>query len=293
MTILTGLLLGMFLAALDQTIVATAMRTIADRLDGLTAQAWVTTAYLITSTVTTPLYGKLSDMYGRKPFYMFAITVFVVGSMLCGTAHSIYELAAYRGLQGIGAGGLMSLAFAIVGDIVPPRERGRYQAYFMGVFATLQRPRPGARWLPRRTVDHPRHRRLALDLLHQRADRHHRPGRRLPGPQPAAHPLDGPDRLLRRAVLLTVGIVPLLVVAEKGNAWGWGSATSLAYIIGGLSRSWLFVFWENRTGDDAILPLRFFRNSVFSRHQRDGLPRRCRHVRWPVGDPALPADRQG
>ena len=99
MTILTGLLLGMFLAALDQTIVATAMRTIADKLDGLTAQAWVTTAYLITSTVSTPLYGKLSDMYGRKPFYMFAITVFVIGSMLCGTAHSIYELAAYRGLK--------------------------------------------------------------------------------------------------------------------------------------------------------------------------------------------------
>ena len=120
MTILSGLLLGMFLAALDQTIVSTAMRTIADRLDGQTAQAWVTTSYLVTSTVSTPLYGKLSDLYGRKPFFLFAIGIFVVGSILCGLAQSIYELAAYRALQGIGAGGLMSLAFAIVGDIVPP-----------------------------------------------------------------------------------------------------------------------------------------------------------------------------
>ena len=136
MVVLSGLLLGMFLAALDQTIVSTAMRTIADKLDGQTAQAWATTAYLVTSTVSTPLYGKLSDLYGRKPFYLFAIGIFIVGSMLCGTSQSIYQLAGYRALQGIGAGGLMSLAFAIVGDLVPPRERGRYQAYFMSVFAT-------------------------------------------------------------------------------------------------------------------------------------------------------------
>ena len=135
MVILSGLMLGMFLAALDQTIVATAMRVIADKLDGQTSQAWVTTAYLVTSTVTVPLYGKLSDQFGRKPFFLFAIVVFVLGSMLCGTAHSIYELAGYRALQGVGAGGLMSLAFAIVGDIVPPRQRGRYQAYFTSIFA--------------------------------------------------------------------------------------------------------------------------------------------------------------
>jgi EmrB/QacA subfamily drug resistance transporter len=263
MTILTGLLLGMFLAALDQTIVATAMRTIADKLDGLTAQAWVTTAYLITSTVSTPLYGKLSDMYGRKPFYMFAITVFVVGSMLCGTAHSIYELAAYRGLQGIGAGGLMSLAFAIVGDIVPPRERGRYQAYFMGVFGTSSVLGPvlggflagqstilgiaGWRWIfyinvPIGVV--------ALVVVFRVLN--------LPHVRSQAR-ID-----YWGAILLTVGIVPLLIVAEKGNEWGWGSATSLAYIIGGVVSLVLFVWWENRTGDDAILPLRFFHNSVFT-----------------------------
>ena len=134
--VLSGLLLGMFLAALDQTIVSTAMRTIADQLNGQTAQAWVTTAYLITSTISTPLYGKLSDQYGRKPFYMAAIVIFLVGSLLCGIATSIYELAAYRAVQGLGAGGLMSLAFAIVGDLVPPRERGRYQGWFMAVFGT-------------------------------------------------------------------------------------------------------------------------------------------------------------
>jgi EmrB/QacA subfamily drug resistance transporter len=263
MTILAGLLLGMFLAALDQTIVATAMRTIADKLNGLTAQAWVTTAYLITSTVTTPLYGKLSDMYGRKPFYMFAITVFVGGSMLCGTAHSIYELAAYRGLQGIGAGGLMSLAFAIVGDIVPPRERGRYQAYFMGVFGTSSVMGPvlggflagqstilgiaGWRWIF--YINVPIGVAALIVVFRVLNLPHTRSQARI-------------DYL--GAVLLIGATVPLLVVAEKGNEWGWGSATALSYIIGGVVALVAFVLWEMRVGADAILPLRFFRNSVFS-----------------------------
>ena len=118
MLILSGLLLGMFLAALDQTIVSAAMRTIADKLNGQTNQAWATTAYLVTATVSTPLYGKLSDMYGRKKFYLFAISIFLVGSALAGTSHSMIELAAFRAVQGLGAGGLMALAFAIIGDIV-------------------------------------------------------------------------------------------------------------------------------------------------------------------------------
>src|SRR4051794_6079922 len=135
-TILVGLMLGMFLAALDQTVVATAIRTVADDLKGYDLQAWATTAFLITSTIATPLYGKLSDIYGRRPYYLFAIAVFVIGSMLCGLSQSMYELAAFRALQGIGAGGLMSLALAIIGDIVPPRERSKYQGYFMAVFGT-------------------------------------------------------------------------------------------------------------------------------------------------------------
>ena len=122
-TILGGLMIGMFLAALDQTIMATSTRTIADDLNGFDMQAWATTAFLITSTISTPLYGKLSDIYGRRPFFLFAIGIFVVGSILCGLAQSMYELAAFRAIQGIGAGGLMSLALAIIGDIVPPRER--------------------------------------------------------------------------------------------------------------------------------------------------------------------------
>ena len=124
-TILVGLMLGMFLAALDQTIVATAIRTIADDLQGLDRQAWVTTAYLITSTIVTPLYGKLSDIYGRKPFFITAITVFVIGSVMCTFADSMTQLAAFRAVQGVGAGGLFSLALAIIGDIVPPMERAK------------------------------------------------------------------------------------------------------------------------------------------------------------------------
>src|SRR4029450_11850270 len=108
----------MFLAALDQTVVSTAIRTIADDLHGYDLQAWATTAFLIPSTISAPLYGKLSDPYGRRPFYLFAIGVFVVGSMLCGLADSMYQLAAFRALQGIGARGLMALALAIIRDNV-------------------------------------------------------------------------------------------------------------------------------------------------------------------------------
>jgi MFS family permease len=129
-------MLGILLAALDQTIVSTAIRTIADDLHGLNLQAWATTAYLITATISTPLYGKLSDLYGRKPFFLTAISIFIVGSVLCTISTSMYELAAFRAVQGLGAGGLMSLAFAIIGDIVPPRERARYQGYFLAVFGT-------------------------------------------------------------------------------------------------------------------------------------------------------------
>ena len=135
-TILIGLMMGMFLAALDQTIVATAIRTIADDLKDLAGQAWVTTAYLITSTIVTPLYGKLSDIYGRKKLFIAAITIFVLGSVLCSFATSMLQLAAFRAVQGLGAGGLFSLALAIIGDIVPPRERAKYQGYFLAVFGT-------------------------------------------------------------------------------------------------------------------------------------------------------------
>src|SRR3978361_71994 len=134
MTVLSGLLLGMLLAALDQTIVSTALPRIVGDLHGLAHIAWVTTAYLLASTVTTPLWGKLGDLFGRKYLFQGAIVLFLIGSALCGAAHSMMELIAFRAVQGLGAGGLMVLAQASIADVVPPRERGKYQGYFGAVF---------------------------------------------------------------------------------------------------------------------------------------------------------------
>ena len=198
LTILSALMMGMFLAALDQTIVATSIRTIADDLHGLSIQAWATTAYLITATITTPLYGKLSDLYGRRPFFIAAISLFVVGSLLSGLAHSMYQLAAFRAFQGLGAGGLFSLALTIIGDIVPPRERAKYQGYFLAVFGTSSVLGPVVGGFLAGQATHPRHHRLALGLPRQRADRHRRARRRGAQPAPAAHPPRPPDRLAGR-----------------------------------------------------------------------------------------------
>src|SRR4051794_37208234 len=207
-------MIGMFLAALDQTIVATSIRTIADDLDGLSLQAWATTAYLITSTISTPLYGKLSDIYGRKPLFLAAIGIFVVGSVLCTFAGSMYQLAAFRAVQGLGAGGLFSLALTIIGDIVAPRERARYQGYFVAVFGTSSvlgpvaggffggrpelRGTPGGRWFFLLTVP------LGIAALIV-----------VPGVLNTPH-----NRREHRidwlgALTLAVGVVPLLVVAEQ------------------------------------------------------------------------------
>ncbi|MFE3455150.1 DHA2 family efflux MFS transporter permease subunit [Nonomuraea sp. NPDC059194] len=133
--IIIALMLGMLLAALDQTIVATALPTIVSDLGGLEQLSWVVTGYLLASTVTTPLWGKLGDQYGRKTLFITAIAIFIVGSALCGLSQSMGQLIAFRSLQGLGGGGLMVLAQAIVGDVVPPRERGRYQGFFGAVFA--------------------------------------------------------------------------------------------------------------------------------------------------------------
>src|SRR5919108_3739362 len=129
-----GLLLAMLLASLDQTIVATALPTIVADLGGLEQLSWVVTAYLVGATVTMPLWGRASALYGRKPLFLAAIAVFLAGSALSGLAGSLGQLIAFRALQGTGAGGLMTLAMAIVGEIVSPRERGRYQGYIQMVF---------------------------------------------------------------------------------------------------------------------------------------------------------------
>ncbi|WP_433246217.1 MDR family MFS transporter [Streptosporangium sp. CA-135522] len=257
LTIISGLMLGMFLAALDQTIVATAMRTIADDLDGLSLQAWVSTAYLITSTVSMPLYGKLSDLYGRKPLFLAAISIFIAGSMFCTLSTSMYGLAALRAVQGLGAGGLMSLAFAILADIVPPRERARYQGYFLAVFATSSVAGPliggflagGAGWRWIFVINVP----IGLAALYVVARVLNVPHAR------RDHRVDWLG-----AVTLVTGVVPLLVVAEQGRGWGFGSGAAVAcYLLGaaGLG-AWLLV--ERRMGDDALIPLRLFRGAAFS-----------------------------
>lgn len=263
LTIMSGLMMGMFLAALDQTIVSTAIRTIADDLNGFSVQAWVTTAYLITATISTPLYGKLSDLYGRKPFFMAAISIFVVGSMLCGLATSMYELAAFRAFQGLGAGGLFSLALTIIGDIVPPRERAKYQGYFLAVFGTSSVLGPvlggllagqssilgvtGWRWVFYINVPIG----IAALIVVWRV---------------LNLPRNGRDTTIDwwGALALAVGVVPLLVVAEQGREWGWASGRSiLLYAVGVLGIA-AFVAVERRVGDAALLPIRFFRNGTFS-----------------------------
>ncbi|GAB2596522.1 MFS transporter [Paractinoplanes abujensis] len=263
LTILGGLMMGMFLAALDQTIMATATRTIADDLNGFNIQAWATTAFLITSTISTPLYGKLSDIYGRRPFFLFAIGIFVVGSFLCGLSQNMYELAAFRAIQGIGAGGLMSLALAIIGDIVPPRERAKYQGYFLAVFGTASVLGPilggffagadhilwvdGWRWVFYLNVPIGIAAMIVvarvLHLPHQRVD----------------HRIDWPG-----AVALIVGLVPLLTIAEQGRAWGWDSPRALACYAIGVIGLVAFVFAERAYGDEALLPLRLFRNRTIA-----------------------------
>jgi EmrB/QacA subfamily drug resistance transporter len=134
LVIMSGLMMGMFLAALDQTIVSTALPTIVGDFHRSNLLSWVITAYLLASTASTPLWGKAGDLYGRKRIFQLAIVVFLLASALCGLSQNIFELIAFRGLQGIGGGGLLSLAFAIIGDVIPPRERGRYQGYFGAVF---------------------------------------------------------------------------------------------------------------------------------------------------------------
>src|SRR5258708_2627506 len=132
--VFAGVMLGMFLAALDQTIVATALPTIVGDLGGANHLSWVVTAYMLASTATTPLWGKLGDMFGRKTVFQVCIVIFLIGSVLCGQAHNMVQLISFRALQGIGGGGLMVLSMAIISDVVPPRDRGKYQGVIGAVF---------------------------------------------------------------------------------------------------------------------------------------------------------------
>src|SRR5690349_18938440 len=134
MAVLGGVMLAMLLSSLDQTIVSTAMPTIVQELKGLEHISWVFTAYMLGSTVTVPIYGKLSDIFGRRNLYLLGIVIFLGGSVLCGFSHNMTQLILFRGLQGIGGGAMMVNSFAIIGEVFPPAERGRYQGMIGGVF---------------------------------------------------------------------------------------------------------------------------------------------------------------
>lgn len=261
--VMIGLMSGMFLSALDQTVVSTSMRTIADDLDGMSLQAWVTTAYMIMSTISTPLYGKLSDIFGRRPLFIIAISVFVLGSLLAGTADTMYQLAGYRAIQGLGAGGLMALPLAIMGDMLAPRERAKYQGFFLAVFGVSSVIGPliggllsgtpeilgitGWRWVflinvPIGIVA------LAIVLKALHLPKTHRRVR-----------IDWWG-----AATVITATVPLLVVAEQGREWGWLSTASISCYLIGVFSAVAFVMIERSMGDDALIPMKMFTSQTFT-----------------------------
>lgn len=252
----TGLVLAMLLAALDQTIVATALPTIVDDLGGLADLSWVVTAYLLTATVSTPLWGRVSDLHGRKRLFQAAIVVFLAGSALSGIAQSLGELVAFRALQGLGAGGLMTLAMAIVGDLISPRERGRYQGYIQMVFvlASVAGPLLGGLF-----VDHMSWRwvfyvnlpigLVALAVVSTTL--------RLPTRESSSR-ID-----FLGAGLLSGGLSSLLLVTVwAGRQYAWTSPEVLGLALAGAGLLVAFVLQERRAAEP-ILPLRLFRDPVF------------------------------
>lgn len=261
--VIVGLMISMFLSSVSQTVVGTSMRTIADSLHGLDLQVWVVTAFLIVSTIVTPIYGKLSDIFGRRPLFLIAIVLFLVGSIACSFAQDMVQLAAFRALQGLGAGGLMSLPMTIMADILSPRERAKYQGYFLAVFGVSSILGPliggvlagtpeilwldGWRWvflfnLPIGIAAVW----MVFHYLHL----------------PAHHERVRIDWW--GAALLVVGVVPLLLVGEQGREWGWLSAPAIACYAVGTIGVVLFVWVERRMGDAALIPLHLFRSSTFS-----------------------------
>ena len=275
MMVLFGLMAGMFLSALDQSVVGTAITTIANDLKGLDVQAWVTTAYLITSTIATPIYGKLGDLFGRRRLFIIAISVFIVGSVAAGFSSSMYELAGWRALQGVGAGGLFSLAMTILADIVPPRERAKYMGMFLAVFATssVLGPLIGglfagmpellfiAGWRYVFLINLPIGIAALIFVVSYLHVPHHKKSGRIDW---------------WGALTITVAVVPILIAAQEGQKWGWWSGiatdkngdfsnpgTILLYAIA-LVGIVTFILAERRMGDDALLPGALFKSSTFT-----------------------------
>lgn len=263
MTVLFGLMTGMLLAALDQSIVSTALKTITVDLGGLNHYTWVVTAYLLTSTASTPLYGKISDLYGRRQVFQFAIVVFLIGSFASGIAHNMTQLIAFRALQGLGAGGLMSLTFVIIGDIVSPRERGKYQGYFGAVWglSTVAGPLLGGffsdqhkvlgitgwRWIFYLNLP------LGILALVVTSSVLHLPKIK------REHKID-----YFGAFLLVFSVSTLLLgISVYAPINGWLNNKTLLWIGAGLSLFIVFLLNQARASEP-ILPLRLFRNHTFN-----------------------------
>jgi EmrB/QacA subfamily drug resistance transporter len=254
---LATVLLTMFFSSMDQTVVSTAMPTIVGNLHGLNLYSWVFTAYMMASSVTIPIYGKLSDVFGRKPFYLFGLIMFGIGSAVSGQAHSMIELVWARAFQGIGAGAMMSMPRATVGDIFTPQERGKWMGVMMAVFglSSIIGPALGGwitdtfswRWvfyinlpfavlaiigvivtLPKVRTEH----QVKIDWL--------------------------------GSLILVVGLIPILLgFTWAGTKYAWGSPTELTLFIGGVIFLVLFVLWERKAPDPLLSPS-LFKNRIFS-----------------------------
>ena len=258
MFILVALMLAMLLAALDQTIVSTALPRIATDLHGLSKLSWVATAYLLTSAVATPLYGKIGDQFGRKKIFQSAIVIFLIGSALCGLSQSIDQLVAFRALQGIGAGGLMVLAMTIIGDVVSPRQRGKYLGYIGSVFivSSVAGPLLGGfftdalswRWIF--YINLP----IGILALLAIAARLHLPVKRS----------DKRIDYFGAALLSAVAVPTILATVLGGVTYPWGSHTIVGLFSGAVIAAVLFVLWERRLGLDAVIPMHMFKNSIFT-----------------------------
>jgi EmrB/QacA subfamily drug resistance transporter len=255
--VFAGLMLGMLLAALDQTIVATALPTIVGDLGGLNHLSWVVTSYLLASTITTPLYGKLGDLYGRKKLFQFAIVIFLVGSVLSGVSQNLNELIAFRALQGAGAGGLIVGAQAIIGDIVPPAERGRYQGLIGSVFAVSSVAGPLLGGF------------LTDDLSWRWVFYVNLPVGALALVVVAAVLPKTTNRVRHQVdylgtVLLAAGVAALILMLSLGGqpGYAWGSGFIVGCGVAAVVLLAVFLVVERRAVEP-VLPLRLFRGDVF------------------------------